>query len=368
MSPDPAPFHLPSPRALRRVGLARWDFAALAAILLLGVAVLVWATWPEPDPLETELGWTIDRDIPEDMVHISAGTFWMGREPAQCDSSLCCMPNLRDAVPVHEVEVDEFWMDRNAVTNGQFARFVKDTGYRTYAERILDNIPAGSFVFDPPPSVTDLTNHGQWWDYKHGASWRHPEGPDSDLRDRKRHPVVQICWYDAVAYCKWLSQKSGQPHRLPTEAEWEYAARGGLDRRTYVWGDEQTPGGKWMANIWQGKFPNENTLADGHRNTAPVGSFLPNGYGLCDMSGNVWEWCADWYRPDYYEKSPRKNPTGPDDSFDPAQPGVPKRIQRGGSFLCSDLYCQGYQPGSRGKGQPNSAANHIGFRCVRNEP
>jgi formylglycine-generating enzyme required for sulfatase activity len=252
-------------------------------------------------------------------------------------------------------------MDRTAVTNAQFARFVRATGYRTVAEQSLDGLPAGSFIFSPPDEVPNLKNHMLWWAYVPGASWRHPEGPNSDLRERKHHPVVQVCWDDAAAYAKWAGK------RLPTEAEWEYAARGGLDRKIYVWGDEQTQGGKWQANIWQGKFPKENTRADGFDHTAPVASFPANGFGLYDMSGNVWQWCADWYRPDYYEKSPRRNPQGPDDSFDPAEANVPKRVQRGGSFLCSDLYCQGYQPGSRGKGQPNSSANHIGFRCVRSK-
>jgi formylglycine-generating enzyme required for sulfatase activity len=209
--------------------------------------------------------------------------------------------------------------------------------------------------------MPDLRDSRQWWSYVRGANWKHPEGPDSNLRDRKNHPVVHISWDDAVAYAKWAGK------RLPTEAEWEYAARGGLDQKVYVWGDELTPGGKWRANIWQGKFPIQNSLADGYRTTAPVGTYEPNGYGLRDMSGNVWEWCSDWYRDDYYEHSPRKNPKGPDSSFDPTEPRVAKRSKRGGSFLCSDTYCQAYQPGARGRGDPNSSSAHCGFRCVRDK-
>jgi formylglycine-generating enzyme required for sulfatase activity len=292
------------------------------------------------------------------MVWIPAGTFHMGRDPAFCDSPLCCMGGVKNALPIHEVEIDGFWMDRTDVTNAQFARFVRATGYKTVAERIVGDLPPGSFIFKPPDKVSDL-KHPVWWVFIAGADWRHPEGQDSSLDGRMDHPVVQVCWYDAVAYAKWAGK------RLPTEAEWEYAARGGLDGKRFAWGDELRPAGKWQANIWQGDFPIRNTLDDGFQATAPVGSFPPNGFGLSDMSGNVWQWCADWYRPDYYEHSPRRNPQGPNDSDDPDEPGVPKRVQRGGSFLCSDLYCQGYQPGSRGKGQPDSAACHIGFRCAR---
>jgi formylglycine-generating enzyme required for sulfatase activity len=298
-------------------------------------------------------------DAPEGMVWVPGGSFWMGRDPQVCDSPLCCTAGLKDALPVHKVEVDGFWMDRTPVTNAQFEHFVRATGYKTVAEKPMGKLPPGSFVFRPPTEVPDLTDHSLWWQFVTGADWRHPDGPGGDIQDRMDHPVVQVCWDDAVAYAQWAGK------RLPTEAEWEYAARGGLDRKRYVWGDKLLPGGKWQANIWQGKFPVKNTAADGFRTTSPVGSFPANGYGLYDTSGNVWQWCADWYQPDYYHYSPRRNPKGPGSSHDPAEPGVPKRVQRGGSFLCSDEYCQGYQPGSRGKGQPNSAASHIGFRCVR---
>jgi sulfatase modifying factor 1 len=199
----------------------------------------------------------------------------------------------------------------------------------------------------------------QWWAYVPGASWKNPKGPESSIHGRPNDPVVHISYTDAEAYAKWAGK------RLPTEAEWEYAAQGGRGRQAYYWGTELKPGGKWMANIYQGSFPNANTLEDGFEGIAPVKSFPPNGYGLYDMDGNVWEWCSDFYRPDYYSHSPKDNPQGPADSFDPDEPGMVKRVQRGGSFLCSDEYCIRYKPGSRGKGEINSATNNLGFRCVR---
>jgi formylglycine-generating enzyme required for sulfatase activity len=209
-----------------------------------------------------------------------------------------------------------------------------------------------------------LDNHFRWWNYVPGANWRHPEGPNSDIKERMNHPVVHIAYEDAVAYCTWAGK------RLPTEAEFEFASRGGLDRKRYGWGDEFMPGGKHMANTFQGRFPDTNTGEDGYTATAPVGSFPANGYSLFDMAGNVWEWTSDWYRADYYQTLAARgevavNPTGPRDSFDPNEPGVQKRVHRGGSFLCTDQYCARYIAGGRGKGELDTGTNHLGFRCVR---
>jgi formylglycine-generating enzyme required for sulfatase activity len=296
---------------------------------------------------------------PEGMVWVPPGKFSMGSD----------YQPFGDARPIHTVELDGFWMDRAPVTNEQFAAFVHATGYVTVAERKPDpkdfpGVPAeklvpGSLVFTPPRKPVSLADHRQWWRFVPGACWNHPEGPSSNLKGREKHPVVHVCWGDAAAYAKWAGK------RLPTEAEWEYAARGKLMQMPYVWGREFRPDGRWMANTWQGRFPSENTKDDGWERTSPVGSFPANGFGLYDMAGNVWQWCNDWYRPDYYAQSPRRNPRGPTDFFDPNEPGVPKRVQRGGSFLCSDQYCARYMPGGRGKGAVDTGSSHVGFRCVQ---
>ncbi len=299
---------------------------------------------------------------PEGMVWIPGGRFWMGTN------------HMEDAQPVHEVEVKGFWIDRTDVTNEEFSRFVKATGYVTIAERLLDakefpnlapdELAPGSVVFTPPAGPVPLDHPLAWWRFVRGANWRHPQGPGSDLAGKEKYPVVQIAWPDAEAYAKWAGK------RLPTEAEWEFAARGGHDRQNYPWGNDLNPKGKWMANTFQGHFPDKNTSEDGYAGVAPVASFLPNDFGLYDMAGNVWQWVSDWYRPDYYAQLHRdglvaSNPQGPHDSFDPQEPGVTKRVQKGGSFLCTDQYCERFMPGARGKGDPETGTNHLGFRCVR---
>lgn len=308
---------------------------------------------------------------PSGMVWVPGGEFSMGSDDPRA------MPHggneaMEDAGPVHRVYVDGFWMDKTDVTNEQFARFVAATGYVTVAERKpsasdfplapKDNLVPGSIVFHPPSHPVSLDDPYQWWAYVPGANWRHPVGPHSSIKERENLPVVQIAYEDAAAYAKWAGK------RLPTEAEWEFAARGGLAGKRYAWGDGLNPSGRWMANTHQGDFPGHDSGEDGYAGIAPVASFAPNAYGLYDMSGNVWQWVADWYRPDYYAQiagSVARNPHGPPSSFDPLEPGVPKRVQRGGSFLCTEQYCTRYMVGTRGKGEVSSASNHIGFRCVK---
>lgn len=290
------------------------------------------------------------------MVWMEAGRFLMGSK------------EFPDAMPIHEVELDGFWIDEHEVTNAQFTRFVEATGYQTVAERALNpadfpNVPLdmlvpGSAVFSPPTDNVNLNDHMQWWKYVAGANWRHPEGPSSSIKGKENYPVVQVSYVDAAAYASWAGK------RLPTEAEWEYAARGMNKNTKYYWGDELKPNGSWVANVFQGKFPAQDTKEDGFAGTSPVKSYAANSLGLFDMEGNVWEWCGDFYRADYYKNSPKKNPKGPTESFDPQEPGAVKRVQRGGSFLCSDQYCERYIAGSRGSGEVSSAGNNIGFRCV----
>jgi formylglycine-generating enzyme len=310
---------------------------------------------------------------PEGMVWIPGGEFSMGSN-GKSDGKSCCSPaTVADALPIHRVYVDGFWMDSTDVTNAEFAKFVKETGYVTIAERAPtkeefptappENLVAGSIVFTPTLRPVSLTNHYQWWRYQHGANWRHPEGPESDIKGKESYPVVQIAYPDALAYAKWAGK------RLPTEAEWEFAARGGLSGKLYPWGDEFKPGGKFVANTYQGQFPVKDTGEDGFAGIAPVKSFSPNGYGLYDMAGNVWQWCSDWYRPDYFRQladagSVSQNPQGPERPFDPAEPSEKKRVHKGGSFLCTDQYCTRYMVGTRGKGEVNTGTNHLGFRCV----
>ncbi len=311
---------------------------------------------------------------PKGMVWIPGGEFSMGCvAPSEGACTMATMKSVMDSQPVHRVYVDGFWMDETDVTNDEFEKFVNATGYKTLAEIAPTgkqfptappgNLVAGSMVFTPAKELVALNDYYQWWRYLPGANWRHPTGPDSDIKGKGNVPVVQIAYSDALAYAKWAGK------RLPTESEWEFAARGGLTGKTFAWGDELRPGGKWMANIFEGQFPVKDTGADGFAGIAPVAQFPPNGYGLYDMAGNVWQWCSDWYRPDAYAQlklagiNLARNPQGPTASFDP-DIGQPERVQRGGSFLCTDEYCTRYMVGTRGKGDVDTASNHLGFRCV----
>jgi formylglycine-generating enzyme required for sulfatase activity len=306
---------------------------------------------------------------PSGMAWIPPGEFTLGSDDG-----------LPDERPAHRVRLKGFWIDAHEVTNAEFAAFVDETGYVTTAERVptaaelglppdaelpADALVPGSLVLNTPGPDATVDGPYEWWRWQPGASWRHPEGREANILGRLDHPVVHVSWDDARAFAEWAGK------RLPTEAEWERAARGGVDGRAYVWGDEQIPGGIWRGNVWQGRFPVENKLADGFAGTAPVGSFEPNAYGLFDMGGNVWEWCADWYRPDAYEADAdaiATDPTGPTASWDPAEPDLPKRVTRGGSFLCSDSYCLGYRPSARMKTSPDTGLMHTGFRCVSDAP
>ncbi len=309
--------------------------------------------------------------VPEGMVWISGGEFSMGSADPTLGGH--CHEPMDDARPIHRVYVSGFFMDQTEVTNLSFARFAKATGYVTLAERRptaqeLPGVPeqnrvAGSSVFSPTAAAVPLDQPLSWWRYVAGASWKHPEGPGSNLDGREQHPVVHVAYQDAVAYASWAGKD------LPTEAEWEFAARGGQTGKLYPWGDQLKPGGQFVANIFQGQFPVTNTALDGFVGSAPVGSFPPNPYGLYDMAGNAWEWTRDWYRVDTYAHDAKlgvvRDPTGPESSVDPSEPGTAKRVQRGGSFLCTDEYCTRYMVGTRGKGEANSPAGHVGFRCVK---
>jgi sulfatase modifying factor 1 len=309
--------------------------------------------------LKTQNKPTIDAANTNGMKWISGGDFQMGTAEYQ------------DAQPIHQVHLDGFWMDEQEVTNAQFAAFVKATHYVTIAERPLDpkdypgvpleQLVPGSAVFLPSKEKVDLDNIQQWWKYVPGANWQHPTGPESSIEGKDHYPVVQISYLDAVAYAQWAGK------RLPTEAEWEFAARAGRTPTKYYWGSEIKPNGKWVANIFQGSFPDSNSAEDGFEGAAPVKSFPENPYGIYDLEGNVWEWCNDLYHVDYYAASSSKNPKGPSTSYDPDEPGVEKHVQRGGSYLCSEQYCIRYIAGSRGKGETSSACSHLGFRCVKNK-
>lgn len=307
----------------------------------------------------------------EGMVWIASGSFSMGADNEQ---------GRRDEYPKHNVKVNGFYMDATEVTNEQFAAFVKATNYITTAEKnvkwedlkkqLPPNTPkpdaeilkAASLVFVPTEGVMNLQDYSQWWQWTHGANWKHPKGPGSDIAGKEKFPVVHISWDDANAYCKWAGK------RLPTEAEWEYAARGGTKNNIYAWGNMNVDSGAARCNYWQGSFPNKNDNKDGFFGAAPVKTFAPNEYGLFDMAGNVWEWCSDLYNNNYYEQLSKAgiaiNPKGPAKSYDPDEPMVRKRVIRGGSFLCNESYCSGYRVAARMKTSSDSGMEHLGFRCV----
>lgn len=324
------------------------------------------------DHSEKQAGTVPPAENPPGMVWIPGGEFTMGT-----DSDL----GWQEEKPAHRVAVEGFWMDLTEVTNTQFRQFVDATQYVTTAERaptaeeILANSPPGtpepepellvpgSLVFQPPDHAVPLDDVHLWWKWTPGASWRHPEGPDSNWEGREDHPVVHISWDDATAYATWAGK------RLPTEAEWEWAARGGLDNQPYVWGTQRPDDEHIFANLWQGEFPHRNTAKDGFVRTAPVKTFPANGYGLFDMAGNVWEWCHDYYRADLYLRRAGNNvvtnPQGPSDCFDPRNPYGESRSQRGGSFLCNDSYCSRYRPSARHGCSPDTGMSHVGFRCAK---
>jgi formylglycine-generating enzyme required for sulfatase activity len=359
---------------------AVWKGAQLALLLcgLLGVAsalLLSGGTMASPDAgasnPDRPSGRQAGGKAPPGMAWIPGGTFLMGTNDKE---------SFLNERPAHLVQVEGFWMDVQDVTNSEFAKFVDATGYVTTAERPVnweelkkelppgtpkpgdDALVPGSLVFTATSGPVPLNDLSTWWRWVPGANWRHPEGPGSSIQRRENHPVVQVSWYDAVAYAQWAGK------RLPTEAEWEFAARGGLESKRYVWGDDFRPGGRYMANTWQGVFPVRDSGEDGFAGTSPVGSFPPNGYGLYDMAGNVWQWCNDWYRVDAHveavSKSVCRDPAGPAESYDPADPYSPKRVVKGGSFLCNPSYCESYRPSARRGTPPDTGSSHTGFRCV----
>lgn len=301
-----------------------------------------------------------------DMIWIPGGTFTMGSDR-----------HYPEEAPAHTVSVDGFWIDRYQVTNAKFRRFVNATDYLTVAERVptieeypgasAEDLVAGSVVFTPPSEPVPLGDHYRWWRWQPGASWKHPDGPGSNLQGREKHPVVHLAWEDVCAYTAWAGKV------LPTESEWECACRGGHEGWSFAWGEELSPNGKMLANYWQGQFPWQNLELDGYARTAPVGSFAPNDYGLYDMVGNVWEWTTDWYAG--HGEVPRSccsgaefNPRGAsrEQSVDPNAPGAPtpRKVLKGGSFACAENYCQRYRPAARMNHPIDTGTNHLGFRCI----
>ena len=305
-----------------------------------------------------------------DMIRIPGGSFHMGSND-----------HYPEEAPVHRVVVDGFWIDRTPVTNRQFKQFVRATGHITTAEvapapadypgALPHMIYAGSLVFTPPRHAVDLRDWSQWWTFMKGADWRHPYGPKSNINVLDHHPVVHVSYSDAFAYAQWVGKD------LPTEAEWEFAARGGLDGAEFAWGDAFAPGGAQMANTWQGDFPVQNLNRDGYERTSPVTAFPPNGYGVCDLIGNVWEWTSDWWSVHHEADVPKaccipENPRGgrEERSYDPCQPNIkiPRKVLKGGSHLCAPNYCRRYRPAARHAEPVDTSTSHVGFRCVVRSP
>ncbi len=303
------------------------------------------------------------------MLRMPGGTFRMGSDL-----------HYPEEAPSHRVMVDGFLIDPTPVTNRQFCDFVRATGYVTFAERQPDPkdypkalphlLKPGSLVFSPPDYPVDLRDWRQWWAYVFGANWRRPHGPGSSIKGLEDHPVVHVAYDDAEAYAAWAGKS------LPTEAEWEFAARGGLDQAEFAWGDEFTPGGRHMANTWQGQFPFQSKKEDGYERTSPVMTYEPNGYGLYDMIGNVWEWTSDFYLPKHPNDVAKpccipENPRGAraDQSYDPCQPEtrIPRKVVKGGSHLCAPSYCRRYRPAARHPQPIDSSMSHVGFRCIIRE-
>ncbi|MFK7970150.1 MAG: formylglycine-generating enzyme family protein [Bacteroidia bacterium] len=311
------------------------------------------------------------------MIWVQGGNFTMGGND---DGSGHGKHHHPDEYPQRAIEVGGFYLDEHEVTNLAFAEFVNQTGYQTIAERpivweeLAKQLPPGtpkppdsvlvpgSLVFSPTPQRVPLHDYSQWWEWVPGASWNHPQGPKSDIKEKGNHPVVHLSWEDANAYCKWAGK------RLPTEAEWEFAARGTQKASLYPWGDDPVDAGKTKANIWEGVFPVSNAETDGFYRTAPVKSYPPNTLGFYDMAGNVWEWCSDWYHFQAYSQQAGVNPSGPKESYDPGEPLVQKKVMRGGSFLCNGAYCAGYRVGGRMKGDISSSQEHTGCRCAKSRP
>jgi len=372
--------------SIERIPRKAWWLAACGGIAgLLAAGAFLWACGRAQGPATPTISIGDGVTTPAHMAWVPPGNFLMGSD------SRLAQPNER---PAHAVRVGGFWMDVTHVTNDQFAEFVRQTHYVTTAESKPDwetvrvQLPPGTprppeavlvpgaMVFVGTRAPVSLDDYARWWRYMPGADWRHPQGPGSSIEGKGDHPVVQVSYADALAYAKWAGK------RLPTEAEWEFAARGGLEQATYAWGDELMPDGQRQANYWDTRaraFPVVSPEAGGAAGTVPAGTFPPNGYGLYDMTGNAWQWVSDWYRSDYFALQARTaakasidNPQGPAQSYDPSEPGVPanapKRVIRGGSFLCNENYCLSYRPSARRGADPYSPMSHVGFRLVKDAP